>query len=124
MKKLICITLFLLITTSSVYAGSKTHATEGLLIGTASGTAIGLTTSLLVTNKFSCGNTRDESCLSSQKRTSIVLGSTLGTAALGAGLGFLVGKAIPKKQSMSLTPILTHDKQNGTMGAMMFSGEF
>ena len=66
----------------------------------------------------------DESCPSSSTKTYIVVGSTLGTAAIGTGIGALIGSLIPKKQNLSVIPVFTHDDKTGTVGGLFLTKGF
>lgn len=107
-----------------VWAESKTNVKKGLLIGALSGTAIGFGTSFAIGQKYTCNANQRAQGEPCSLPTIITVSGTIGGAAIGTGIGALIGSLIPKKQNVSIIPIVTHDDKLGTMGGLFLSKEF
>jgi hypothetical protein len=108
----------------NVSAKSKTHVKTGLLIGSLSGAAVGLGTSFTVAQKFKCNEDQRAEGEPCALYTIVPIAGTVGGAALGIGLGALIGSLIPKKQNISIAPVITHDEKSGTFGGLALNKAF
>lgn len=108
----------------TIWAKTKTHAGKGALIGGLAGTAVGFGTSYAIGQGFKCNANQRAQGEPCSIPTIVTVSGTVGGALVGAGIGALIGKAIPKKENMSIVPVVTHDKQSGMMGALVFTKGF
>ena len=122
MKFFICI-LAALFFSQHALAKSSTHLGSGMLIGAASGAGVGLISSLLIAQKYQCNDNQrreGEPCWIS---TTIIVWGTFGSAAMGTGIGAIIGNKIPKK-NVIVAPIVSHDEKSGTFGGLLLNGAF
>lgn len=112
-KILIVMIALITVSTSNVQAG-ETYAGRGAWIGAVAG---GVTLGSVVGYKLSqqssgFSDCSDEpGCISGE---GLVVIATLGGAAIGSGLGAIIGHFIPKNKNISVTP--TFDPTPGTVG--------
>ncbi|HLD43930.1 MAG TPA: hypothetical protein VJC18_00725 [bacterium] len=124
MKGFSVLTLVVVLLCQPVWAESKTNVKKGLLIGGLSGTAVGFGTSFAIGQKYTCNANQKAQAEPCSLPTIITVSGTIGGAAIGTGIGALIGSLIPKKQNLSVLPLVTHDDKLGTMGGLLLSKRY
>lgn len=126
MKRIVVLILMSLLFCQSVEAKSKTHVKRGLIIGASSGAVVGLSGSLWFVSKFQTCRPYNyyDDCLDVDDKVKGVFFSTLGTAAVGTGLGALIGSLIPTSQDVSVLPYVTQDENSKPMGGVSLTKSF
>ena len=103
----------------TVSASANNHLKSGMLIGASSGTVVGLVSSFVVAKEFRCNanqKAEGEPCF---LYGTVIAGGTVAGTLIGTGLGALIGAAIPKKQNVSLVPVVNYDELTGTKSGML-----
>ncbi len=126
--KTVTLTLILLLILAPMSQAKVSPIVKGTLIGAGTGAALGLTTSLVIANKFSCrNNPGDENCASGSSQAKIIGGSTVATTALGAGIGALVGTLIKhnkKKSDLAIMPQVSLSENQKPEGGIFLTKSF
>ncbi len=106
-----------------IFAESNSGFKKTTLRGTAIGAGIGAALTLPII-MWDCHDGADETCPSINNKSKIFLGASLTGALIGTGIGALVGVSKSDNQKLSVVPVVAHDKEKGTVGALLMSKGF